>query len=145
MPMARTRKLTPCKKPGKSPKMSRGWPEMMSKPTAANTRPIRIEKMVFGMSSPPKPMKVANANTISANSSGGPNFNANAANGGANSVNNTTEIVPPMNEATAAADNARSALPLCAIGRPSNTVATAVDAPGMPSVMELMAPPYIAP
>ena len=145
MPMASTRKLTPCKNPGKLPKMRRGWPEMMSKPTAANTKPMRIEKMVFGMSSPPRPMKVANASTISANSSGGPNLSANAANGGANSVNSTTEMLPPTNDATAAADNAWSALPCCASGRPSNTVATAVDAPGIPKVIELMAPPYIAP
>ena len=104
-----------------------------------------MEKIVFGMSSPPRPMNVANASTISANSSGGPNLSANSASGGANRVNRTTEIVPPMNEATAAAVSARSALPACASGRPSNTVATAVEAPGMPRVMELMAPPYIAP
>ena len=32
-----------------------------------------------------------------------------------------------------------------AIGRPSNVVATAVDAPGIPSMTELIAPPYMAP
>ena len=128
-----------------SPKMRRGWPEMMSSPTDASTRPMRIEKMVFGMSSPLRPMNVAKARIISENSSAGPNLSANSASGGANSVNSTTEIVPPMNDATAAAVNALSARPFCASGRPSNTVATAVDAPGMPRVMELMAPPYMAP
>ena len=101
--------------------------------------------MVLGMSSPPSPMKVAKARTISANSSGGPKRRANAASGGANSVNSTTEIVPPMNEATAAVTSARSALPAMASGRPSKTVATAVDAPGIPRVIELIAPPYMAP
>ena len=50
-----------------------------------------------------------------------------------------------MKDAIAAAVKAWSALPAIASGRPSNTVATAVDAPGMPSVMEEIAPPYMAP
>ena len=111
----------------------------------ASTRPIRIEKTVFGMSSEPRPTKVANASSISANSSGGPKRRANSASGGANRVNSTTEMVPPMNEAVAAVTRATSALPWVASGRPSNTVATAVEAPGMPRVTELMAPPYMAP
>ena len=45
----------------------------------------------------------------------------------------------------AAVISALSASPLRARGRPSNVVATAVDAPGIPSIMELIAPPYIAP
>ena len=36
-------------------------------------------------------------------------------------------------------------MPWRAIGLPSNTVATAVEAPGIPNVIEEMAPPYIAP
>ena len=135
----------PCRKPEISPNINLGLPEIMSRPIVASTRPIKIEKIVFGISSPPKPINVAKASIINANSSGGPNFSANAASGGANSVNRTTEIVPPINEATAAAVRALSALPCWASGRPSNTVATAVDAPGMPSVIELIAPPYIAP
>ena len=106
---------------------------------------MRIEKNVFGMSSPPSPMKVANARSIRANSSGAPKTSATSASGGANSVKSTTEMVPPTNEAVAAATRARSAIPLRASGRPSKVVATAVDAPGMPSMMELIAPPYIAP
>ena len=54
-------------------------------------------------------------------------------------------MVPPAKEATAAATSARSASPFMAIGRPSKVVATAVDAPGMPSMMEEIAPPYMAP
>ena len=54
-------------------------------------------------------------------------------------------MVPPTNEAVAAATSALSAMPFMASGRPSNTVATAVEAPGIPSMIELMAPPYIAP
>jgi hypothetical protein len=54
-------------------------------------------------------------------------------------------MVPPTKEATAAAVKALSAKPCLARGRPSNVVATAVDAPGIPSITEDMAPPYIAP
>ena len=132
-------------KPVMSKKISRGRPEMMSRPMVASTSPIRIEKIVLGISSPPSPMKVAKASTIRANSSAGPNLRANSAKGGANSVNRITDMVPPMNDATAAAVSAWSAWPVVASGRPSNTVATAVEAPGMPRVMELIAPPYMAP
>ena len=106
---------------------------------------MKIENSVLGMSSPPSPMKVAKASSISANSSCGPNFSAKAASGGAARVNSTTDTVPPMKEAIAAAMRAWSPLPAMASGLPSKTVATAVDAPGMPRVMEEMAPPYMAP
>ena len=80
-----------------------------------------------------------------ANISGDPKASATAASGGANAVNSTTEMVPPMNDAVAAVMSAWSPRPCSANGRPSNVVATAVEAPGIPSMMELMAPPYIAP
>jgi hypothetical protein len=145
MPMASTRKLTPWKKPGMSKKMSRGAPLTTSRPTAESTRPMKMEKKVFGMSSPPSPMKVAKASIISANSSGEPKASATFASGGAKRVNRITEMVPPTKEAAAATTSARSASPFIAIGRPSKVVATAVEAPGIPSMMELMAPPYMAP
>ena len=56
-----------------------------------------------------------------------------------------TETVPPTNEPTAAAVSPVIASPFCARGLPSKTVATAVDAPGIPNIIELIAPPYIAP
>ena len=49
------------------------------------------------------------------------------------------------NEAAAAAISAFSASPFMAMGLPSKVVATAVEAPGMPSIIELIAPPYMAP
>ena len=125
--------------------MSRGWPLMMSSPTALSARPTKIEKKVFAMSSPPRPMKVAKASSMSAKISGEPKVSAISASGGANSVNRMTEIVPPTKEAVAAPISAWSALPCRASGRPSKVVATAVEAPGMPSMIELMAPPYMAP
>ena len=118
---------------------------MISSPTALNTKPIKIENKVFGMSSPPSPMKVAKARTISAKVSGGPKARATSARGSANRVNSTTDMVPPTNDAAAAATSALSARPLSASGRPSNVVATAVEAPGIPSMIEEMAPPYMAP
>ena len=117
----------------------------MSSPTALITSPMRIENRVLGTSSPPRPMKVAKARIISAKVSGGPNANATSASGGANRVNSTTEMVPPTKEAVAAATSALSAWPWSASGRPSKVVATAVEAPGIPSMMEEMAPPYMAP
>ena len=118
---------------------------MMSTPTQANARPMKIEKNVFAMSSPPSPMKVANARHMSENSSGAPNRRATAASGGAAMVNSITEMLPPTNEPDAAVTSAQLAFPFRAKGRPSNTVATAVEAPGIPSMIELMAPPYMAP
>jgi hypothetical protein len=60
-------------------------------------------------------------------------------------VKKTLATVPPINEASAAVTRARLARPCMARGRPSNVVATAVDAPGMPSVTDEIAPPYMAP
>ena len=118
---------------------------MISSPTVLNTMPIKIENKVFGMSSPPSPTKVAKAKTISAKVSGGPKAKATSASGSANRVNRITDMVPPTNDATAAATSALSAMPLSASGRPSKVVATAVDAPGIPSMIDEMAPPYMAP
>ncbi len=56
-----------------------------------------------------------------------------------------TFLVPPTKEAVAAVTSAVFAFPCNAKGRPSNVVATAVEAPGIPNMIELMAPPYIAP
>ena len=106
---------------------------------------MKIENRVLGISSPPSPTKVAKASIIKANISGEPNTSANSASGGAKAVNRMTEIVPPTNDAVAAAISALSALPCSASGRPSKVVATAVEAPGIPSMIELMAPPYMAP
>ena len=50
-----------------------------------------------------------------------------------------------MKEAIAAEITACAALPCSAIGRPSKVVATAAESPGMPSRIELIAPPYIEP
>ena len=126
-------------------KINLGFPVIKSKPIVDNASPIKIEKIVFGTSSPPKPTKVAKAITIKANVSGALNLRATSARGGANKVKRITETVPPTNEPTAAAVNAVMASPLTARGLPSKTVATAVEAPGIPSITELMAPPYIAP
>ena len=106
IPIARTKKPIPRWNSTMSKKIRRGFPLMISKPTAAKTSPNKIEKIVFGMSSPPSPMNVAKASIISANSSCEPNFKARTANGGANIVNKIIEIVPPINDAIAAAMSA---------------------------------------
>ncbi len=97
------------------------------------------------MSSPPRPTKVAKASSISAKISGGPKDRATLARTGAKAVKITLATVPPTNEASAAVTSARPARPCRASGLPSKVVATAVEAPGMPSVIDEIAPPYIAP
>ncbi len=128
-----------------SKKISRGSPEMMSKPTADSARPKQMEKIVFGKSSPPSPAKVAKASSIRANISGLPKSSATEASIGAKPVNIMLDTVAPANEASAAAISAICALPCSASGLPSKVVATAVDAPGMPSATDEIAPPYMAP
>ena len=86
--------------------IKRGSPEIMSNPTVAKTKPIQIEKIVLGMSSPPNPTKVANANNISAKTSGFPKERATDASNGAKPVKSIVEIVPPANEANAAVTSA---------------------------------------
>ena len=51
----------PCENPVMSKNIRRGSPATTSNPTVANTRPIQIEKIVFGISSPPRPTNVAKA------------------------------------------------------------------------------------
>ena len=145
MPIAKTRKLIPCINPMISKNISLGSPDIISRPTVLKTKPIQIENMVFGISSPLRPTKVANARSINAKISWSPKSRAILASMGAKPVKSNMEMVPPMKEAIAAVINALSALPLRARGRPSKVVATAVEAPGIPSMIELIAPPYIAP
>ena len=64
---------------------------------------------------------------------------------GLGSVNGVAILLPPIKDAVAAVTSARSPSPANAMGLPSKVVATAVEAPGIPSMMELMAPPYMAP
>ena len=135
----------PCENPWISKKINRGSPEIMSKPTADSAKPKQIEKIVFGKSSPPSPAKVANASNISAKISGLPKSSATDASIGANAVKRIFAIVAPAKDASAAAINAICARPCSANGRPSKVVATAVDAPGIPSATDEIAPPYIAP
>ena len=118
---------------------------MISKPTVAKAKPTQIEKIVLGISSPPNPTKVAKARSINEKISGFPKDRATDANNGAKPVNSTVEIVPPIKEARAAVTSATCAFPDKARGRPSKTVATAVEAPGIPNVIDEIAPPYIAP
>ena len=143
--MARTKKFIPWRKPGIPKNIKRGLPVIKSNPIVDKTNPIKIEKIVLGISSPPRPTKVAKAITIKAKVSGALNLKATSASGGANKVNKITDTVPPTNEPTAAAVRAVIASPFTAKGLPSKTVATAVDAPGIPNITELIAPPYIAP
>src|SRR5262249_25854970 len=93
----------------------------------------------------PMPMKLQKARKNTENFSAGPNCSANLATSGATSVIKMTANSAPTNEEVNAAVSASPALPFCAIGWPSNVVATDHGSPGMLKRMEVMAPPNSAP
>ena len=53
-PITATRKLTP-RSSGSKPKVMRSWPETVSMPIAASSRPSAIEMMVLCFASRPSP------------------------------------------------------------------------------------------
>ena len=127
------------------PKVRRRLPVILSSPTAASAKPIIIATMVLNAGSLPMPMKLQNARKKTANFSAGPNCNANFATSGASSVIMITANSAPTNEEVKAAVSASPARPCCAIGWPSNVVATDQGSPGMLNSTEVMAPPNSAP
>jgi hypothetical protein len=112
---------------------------------APSTRPKQIEKMVLGMSSPPRPTKVAKGQQHQredlGRAEGERHVGQQRREGGEEDVGD--RAAHERGQRRRDQREARTALP--ARGRPSNVVATAVEAPGMPSVTDEIAPPYIAP
>src|SRR6476619_7143793 len=118
---------------------------MLSSPTAASANPIIIAAMVLNGGSLPMPMNEQNARKNTANFSAGPNCSANFATSGATSVIMITANSAPTNDEVNAAVKASPALPFCAMGWPSNVVATDHGSPGMLNSTDVMAPPNSAP
>ena len=56
--MARTKKFIPWRKPGIPKNIKRGLPVIKSSPIVDKTNPIKIEKIVLGISSPPGQQKL---------------------------------------------------------------------------------------
>src|SRR6478752_9410675 len=114
-PMTATRKLTP-RNSSDEPKVMRNWPDTVSMPMPASSRPSDIEITVLCLASRPRPTKEQKVSKYTAKNSGGPNFNANDEIIGARKVIRSTATSEPMKEEVNAAVSASAALPCCAIG-----------------------------
>src|SRR6478609_3481505 len=114
-PMTATRKLTP-RNSSDEPKVMRNWPDTVSMPMPASSRPSDIEMTVLCLASRPSPTNEQKVKRYTAKNSGGPNFNANEEIIGARKVISMTATSEPMNDEVKAAVSASAALPCCAIG-----------------------------
>ena len=77
--------------------------------------------------------------------SGGPNFSAMVASGGATTVSAMTPKVPATQEPTAAIHKAAPARPFLAMALPSIQVITDEASPGIRIRIEVVEPPYCEP
>ena len=128
------------------PNVRRGWPVIVSKPTAARSSPKPIIITAFTGDSAPSPMSVAKDMMNTANSSGGPNERAKSARARAKNVNITVARNAPTNEAKNDEASATPGLPLrFASGNPSKRSTTDHGSPGMLNRIEVTTPPNRAP
>src|SRR4029078_6555088 len=74
-PITATRKLTP-RSSSDEPKVMRNWPDTVSMPTPASSKPSDIEMTVLCLASRPSPTKEQKVSRYTAKNSGGPNFSA---------------------------------------------------------------------
>src|SRR3954451_2875233 len=114
-PMTATRKLMPRNR-SVEPNVMRSWPDTVSMPTPASSRPSDIEMMVLCLASRPSPTNEQNVKRYTAKNSGGPNFSANDEIIGARNVISSTATSEPIKDEVKAAVSASAALPCCAIG-----------------------------
>src|SRR4029450_2422974 len=108
-PMTATRKLTP-RSSSDEPKVMRNWPDTVSMPMPASSKPSDIEMTVLCLASRPSPTKEQNVSRYTAKNSGGPNFSANDEIIGARKVISSTATSEPMNEEVNAAVSGSAAL-----------------------------------
>ena len=114
-PITATRKLMP-RSNSLVPKVMRNWPDTVSMPTPARSRPRLMEMMVLCFSSRPRPTNEQKVRKYTAKNSGGPNRNAKAAMPGARNVMSSTATSEPMKDDVNAAVSASAARPCCAMG-----------------------------
>src|SRR5258705_9525707 len=114
-PMTATKKLMPRNR-SVEPKVMRNWPDTVSMPTPAKSRPSDIEMTVLCLASRPRPTKEQKVSRYTEKNSGGPNLSANDEISGARNVIKSTATSEPMNDDVNAAVSASAALPCCAIG-----------------------------
>src|SRR4051794_20526380 len=114
-PITATRKLMPRNR-SVEPNVMRNWPDTVSMPTPAKSRPSDIEITVLCLASRPRPTNEQKVKRYTAKNSGGPNFSANDEIIGARNVINSTATSEPMKDEVKAAVSASAARPCCAIG-----------------------------
>ena len=144
-PMTAIRKSKPLRISVK-PKVRRSWPVTLSRPTAASAKPIIIDD--DGL----ERRLLAHADERAERQEEHREFFRRpelqgelVATSGATSVMTMTANSAPTKDEVKAAVSASPALPCCAIGWPSNVVATDHGSPGMLNSTEVMAPPNSAP
>src|SRR3954465_1650155 len=104
-PMTATRKLMP-RSNSPDPNVMRNWPDTVSMPTPANSRPRDIEMTVLCFSSRPSPTKEQTVSRETEKNSGGPNLSAKDEISGARKVIRRTANSEPMKEEVNAAVSA---------------------------------------
>src|SRR6195952_3306772 len=114
-PITATRKLMPRNR-SVEPKVMRNWPDTVSMPMPASSKPSDIEMTVLCLASRPKPTNEQKVSRYTEKNSGGPNFSANDEIIGARNVISSTATSEPMNDEVKAAVSASAARPCCAIG-----------------------------
>ena len=95
--------------------VKRGDAVMLSNPMEPRKRPKAAINRAFHIGPLARNVRIVRPMIIRAKYSGGPNFKAISASGGAISINPTTPIVPAMKEAKAEIPSAGPALPFRAI------------------------------
>src|SRR6185369_7736911 len=101
-PITATRKLMPRNR-SVEPKVMRSWPDTVSMPMPASSRPSDIEITVLCLASRPRPTKEQKVSKYTAKNSGGPNFSANDEIIGARKVIRSTATSEPMKDEVKAA------------------------------------------
>src|SRR5438309_2598011 len=114
-PITATRKLTP-RRSSAEPKVMRNWPDTVSMPMPASSRPSDIEITVLCLASRPSPTNEQKVKRYTAKNSGGPNLSAKDEISGARNVISSTATNEPMKDEVNAAVSASAARPCCAIG-----------------------------
>ncbi len=97
------------------PKVKRGTPVSLSKPTVPTARPSTIMAAVLSRDPPDTKVMTHSASSISTTSTEGPIATITRAKGGATSIRPSTDTVPPMKLPTAAIISAGPARPCRAI------------------------------
>ena len=113
-------------------------------PTVAKRIPNAPDKIFLTGEPSPIVANMERPKTVKAKYSGGAKLYAARASKGAAAIKQTTEMIPPIVEETAAIPNARPASPRCANGYPSKHVVALADVPGVLIRIAVIAPANVA-